>query len=33
MTYWEIYYLCNRFGFSKTDNFFKNEIQKVSQNG
>ena len=29
----EILYLCARFGFSKTDNFFSDRAEKVSQNG
>ena len=36
LKYWrfgEFLYLCARFGFSKTDNFFLNRAEKVSQNG
>ena len=36
LNYWcfgEFLYLCARFGFSKTDNFFLNRAEKVSQNG
>ena len=29
----EILYLCARFEFSKTDNFFSDRTEKVSQNG
>ena len=33
VSFLEIYYLCTRFEFSKTDNFLKSKNKKVSQNG